>query len=86
MVQDDVGHGRDPYIRGSPRQHRLNPSAVSTRCFSLKDSESAATLLAGTGLHPLMALRERPRSMVWLMVMSLGFSEVDGDVAGFRGM
>jgi hypothetical protein len=59
---------------------------VSTRCFLLRDSESARTLLAGTGLHPLMALGERPRSMVWLMVMSLSFSEVDGDVAGFCGM
>lgn len=34
-------------------------------------------LLAATGLHPLMALRERLRSMIWLMVMSLDHAECE---------
>src|SRR6266436_550805 len=38
----------------------LEPSSVTTRCFSLRDSESAGTLLAGIGLHPLMTLQGRP--------------------------
>jgi hypothetical protein len=41
----------------------LGPSSVTTRCFSLGDSESAGTLLAGIGLHPLMTLQGRLRSM-----------------------
>src|SRR5260221_1090958 len=38
----------------------LEPSSATTRCFSLRDGESAGTLLAGIGLHPLMTLQGRP--------------------------
>jgi AraC family transcriptional regulator, regulatory protein of adaptative response / methylated-DNA-[protein]-cysteine methyltransferase len=33
--------------------------------------------LAGTGLHPLMVLRERHGAMVWFVMMSLDFAECD---------
>ena len=57
-------------VMGGPLQSRiaaptstiwvLEPSSVTTRCFSLGDSESVGTLLAGIGLHPLMTLQGRP--------------------------
>ena len=34
-------------------------------------------MLAEKGLHPLMSLRKRPRSMVGLIMMSLDFAECE---------
>jgi hypothetical protein len=76
---DEIGHGGSDRIRllndhempGARDIHDFLP-----RCFlSARDSESVGALLAGTGLHPLMALRaSRQHGMI------------DGDVAGFCRM
>jgi len=56
-----------PYVRGLPANIDylgLGTPSVTTRRFSLGDSESAGTLLARIGLHPRMTFEGYLRSMV----------------------